>query len=69
VKRTQVITKIKQAAKRHGVRFEQVELKKHTGIIVDGHRSTISRQTEIPDGTARAFWKQFEEVLGEGWWR
>ena len=64
-----MIRKVKRAARMRGLSFEVVELTNHTGVVVDGHRSTIGRHREIPEGTARAFWKQFEDVLGEGWWR
>lgn len=69
MKRSQVIQKVKKAARAQGLRFEVVELTNHTGVVVAGHRSTLGRHREIPEGTARAFWKQFECVLGEGWWR
>ncbi len=69
VKRTAVIKKIKLEAKRQGKSFETVELTNHTGIIVDGERSTLGRRNEIDDLTARKFFDQFASVLGKGWWR
>lgn len=69
MKRGDVIKKIQREARRQGLPFEVVELSRHTGIVVDGFRSTLGRHNEVPDGTARAFWKQFEGVLGKGWWR
>lgn len=29
----------------------------------------IGRHSEIAEGTARAFFKQYEQELGKGWWR
>ena len=69
MKRGDVIERISREAKRQGLSFDTVEMTNHTGIIVDGLRSTLGRHNEIPDGTAHAFWKQFEPVLGKGWWR
>lgn len=69
MKRTQVIKTIRQAAKAKGLSFEEVELKRHTGIIVDGFRSTIGRHNEVDEITVVKFYKQFENVLGEGWWK
>jgi len=45
------------------------ELTNHTAFHVGGHRSTLKRHTEIDETTARAFWDQFADVLGRGWWR
>jgi len=69
MKRGDVIKKVQREAKRQGRSFEVVELTNHTGLVVDGFRSTLGRHGEIPEGTARAFFKQFEVVLGKGWWR
>jgi hypothetical protein len=69
VKRTAVIKTIKQAARAQGLDFQQVELSNHTGIIVGDFRSTIGRHREIDDITVGKFYKQFEGVLGEGWWK
>lgn len=64
-----MLKKIKAAAKAAGLECHEVELSRHTGIIVGVTRSTIGRHSEVPDGTARVFWKQFENELGEGWRR
>jgi hypothetical protein len=69
VKRREVIKRIADEAKTQGKEFFTVELTRHTGIVVDGFRSTLGRHAEIPEQTARSFFKQFEGVLGEGWWR
>jgi hypothetical protein len=69
VKRGVVLRKIKAEAKRQGKSFDTVELTNHTGVIVDGFRSTLGRHNEIDDVTARKFFDQFAEVFGKGWWR
>jgi len=69
VRRRQVLGKVKRAARSAGLQYSEVELKRHTGVVVGGLRVTISRTTEINEGTAEAFWKQFDAVLGKGWWR
>ena len=69
MKKQAVLKKIKTAAKAHGLEYREVELTNHTGIIVGETRSTIGRHSEVADGTARAFYKQFENELGKGWWR
>lgn len=69
MKRGDVIRKIQAEAKRQGLSFYTEELKKHTALTVGDFRSTIGRHNEVPEGTARAYWKQFEVVLGKGWWR
>jgi hypothetical protein len=69
MKKQAVLKKIKAAAKARGLDYREVELTNHTGIVVGGTRSTIGRHSEVADGTARAFFKQFENELGKGWWR
>lgn len=69
MKRAAVIKKIKAEAKRQGKTFATVELRNHTGIIVDGIRSTLGRHSEIDDVTARKLFDQFADALGKGWWR
>jgi hypothetical protein len=69
VKRGDVIRKLQAEAKRRGLPFEVVELTNHTGIVVDGKRSTLGRHGEVPDVTARKFFEQFSDKLGKGWWR
>jgi hypothetical protein len=58
VKRTEVIRRLRQAAGAKGVGFGVVELTNHTGIIVDGFRSTLGRHREVDEITARKFFKQ-----------
>lgn len=67
--RRQVLKKLQDQAKAQGLSFSVEELTRHTGVAVGGHRSTIGRHAEVPEGAAKAFWKQFEGELGKGWWR
>jgi len=69
VRRQAVLRRIKIAARKAELDYREVELTNHTGVVVGGTRSTIGRHSEIADGTARAFFKQFEQELGKGWWR
>jgi hypothetical protein len=69
VKRQAVLRRIRIAARKAGLDHREVELTNHTGVVVGGTRSTLGRHSEIADGTARAFFKQFEQELGKGWWR
>ena len=69
MKRRAVIKMIKTAARSQGLDFREVELTNHTGIVVGQTRSTLGRHSEIADGTAYAFFKQFESEFGKGWWR
>lgn len=69
MKRKAVIKTVRIAAHNANLTFELVELTRHTGVIVGGHRSTLGRHTEIDEITVKKFYKQFEDVLGEGWWK
>lgn len=69
MKRTEVLRRVRRAARDAGVSFEVVELTNHTGVVVGGLRSTLGRHTEIDDVTAHRFFDQFARVLGKGWWR
>jgi len=69
VKRNAVIKRIKTADRRAGVPIDTKELTNHTGLIVGTVHTTLSRHTEIAEGTAEALYKQLEPALGKGWWR
>ncbi|NUJ88242.1 ribonuclease PH [Plantibacter sp. MCCC 1A11337] len=69
MKRTAVLKKLRDAAKACGLSYDESELKNHTGITIDGKRSTLGRHSEIDDVTARKFFDQFADQLGKGWWR
>lgn len=69
MKRKAVLDKLKAEAAAQGKQFSIVELKKHSGVIVGNHRSTLGRHSEIDEVTVGKFYKQFSDELGEGWWR
>lgn len=64
-----MIGRLRKAARAAGLEFRVVELTNHTGIYVGDHRSTLGRHNEVSDITAQQFYKQYEDVLGKGWWR
>ncbi len=67
MKRSQVIKRLREAARAAGLDMEVVELTRHTGIIVGGHRSTLGRHSEVDEITVVKFFKQYEDVLGKEW--
>lgn len=69
MKRRDVLTKIRKAAKVAGVAYSEQELTRHTGITVGGISTTVPRHGEIIEYTAEAIFKQLEPALGKGWWR
>lgn len=69
MKRTEVIKKLRRQAKKAGLEYSEVELKNHTGIKIGNTKSTLGRHNEISDGTAKAFFDQFANEFGKGWWR
>lgn len=69
VKRSALLRKIRDAAKAAGVDYEEVEMTRHTGLIVGGVKTGVGRHNEIDEITAGKICKHFEQVLGEGWWR
>jgi len=69
VRRTVVLKRIAKAAKTANVEFFTQELTNHTGLTVGTVRTTISRHSEISEGTAEALYRQLQPALGKGWWR
>lgn len=49
MKRSALIKKIRQGAKRAGVDFEMYELTNHTGIRCGDVATTIGRHSEVPE--------------------
>lgn len=68
MKRSAVIKKIRQGAKRAGVDFEMHELTNHTGIPCGEVATTIGRHREIPEPMAMTIYKQLAPALGDRWW-
>lgn len=69
MKRAEVIRKIRKAAKAAGVECVEVEQTEHTGLIVGGIRTVVSRTTADFGWTAEEIFKQLEPALGKRWWR
>ncbi len=69
MKRGEIIRKIRKAAKAAGVECTLAELTGHTAVIVDGHRTVVSRNTADFGRMSEEIFKQLEPALGEGWWR
>ena len=69
MKRSEVLKRIRKAAKARGVEYAEQELTRHTGITVGGISTTVPRHSEIQDLMAQVIFKQLESVLGKGWWR
>jgi diaminopimelate epimerase len=69
VKRSQVILKLKTEARKQGLPFEIIELKRHTGIKIGNTTKTLGRHSEIPNKTVVKFYQQFSDELGSRWWR
>ena len=69
MKRTAVLKKLKRQAKARGLGYGTREGTRHTIVTVGSTSRTLGRHSEIAEGTAAAFFDQFAEELGKGWWR
>lgn len=69
MKRYAVIKKLRDEARRRGLEFEQIPLKRHDAFRVGETTKTLGRHREIDDLAARKFFDQFQVELGKGWWR
>lgn len=69
MKRTAVLKKLKRRARAQGLRFGTREGSRHTIVTVGATSRTLGRHSDIADGTAAAFFDQFADELGKGWWR
>ncbi|PLA27070.1 ribonuclease PH [Corynebacterium coyleae] len=69
MKRYAVIKKLRDEARRRGLEFEQIPLKRHDAFRVGETTKTLGRHREIDDLAARKFFDQFQAELGKGWWR
>lgn len=68
MKRTAVVRKIRQGAKRAGVEFEMYELTRHSGVRCGTVSTTVPRHNEIPEELATEIFKQLSPALGTRWW-
>lgn len=69
MKRSELETRIRRAAKQAGVPCEFYELTRHRGVRVGAVATTIPRHAEIPDRLAEVIFKQLQAELGDRWWR
>ncbi|MGH3898607.1 MAG: hypothetical protein ACRDTA_10205 [Pseudonocardiaceae bacterium] len=68
MKRTAVIRKMRQGAKRAGFEFAMYELTRHSGVRCGTVSTTVSRHNEIPEELATEIFKQLSPALGTRWW-
>ncbi|AYR01264.1 HicA-like toxin [Mycobacterium phage Oscar] len=69
-KRTEVIAKIRKAAKAAGVPFElHRQGGNHELYSLDGIMVPIGRHPSLDGYVALKIYKQCEPKLGKGWWR
>ncbi|QAX95635.1 HicA-like toxin [Mycobacterium phage Nibb] len=69
-KRTEVIAKIRKAAKAQGLAFVSVrEGGNHEVFDLDGIMVPIGRHPSLDGYLALKIYKQCEPKLGKGWWR
>lgn len=69
MKRHAVIKKLRAAARRRGLEFEEISLTRHDAYRVGSTTRTLGRHNEIDDLAVRKFFDQFQDELGKGWWR
>ena len=69
MKRRAVLIKIKQAAESQGLVYSVESLTRHDAVRVGQTCRTIGRHSQIDEITARKFFAQFENELGNRWWR
>lgn len=69
MKRTEMLKRIRRAAKDHGVQVREYELRNHSGLQCGETAVTVPRHSEIPDGMAETIFKQLEPALGRRWWK
>ncbi|QFG08482.1 hypothetical protein SEA_GUANICA15_98 [Mycobacterium phage Guanica15] len=68
--RTEVIAKIRKAARAKGLTFEfEREGGNHEIWNLDGIRVPISRHKYVHEHLALKIYKQCQPKLGTGWWR
>jgi hypothetical protein len=69
VKRSELIRKIRQEAKRQGVAWKAVEGTKHDTFWLGSVKIPIPRHTETGQRTTEDILHECEAELGKGWWR
>lgn len=70
MKRSDVLKKIKKAAKDAGIPWQLRDNgKRHDLYDLGGVMIPVARHNEIPEQMAEIIWKECESKLGKGWWR
>ena len=69
MRRTELIRKIRQEAKRQGVAWKQVEGARHDTFWLGKVKIPIPRHAEIGQRTTEDILHECEAELGKGWWR
>jgi hypothetical protein len=69
VKRSELVRKIRQEARRQGVAWKAVEGGKHDTFWLGAIKIPIPRPAEIGKRTSEDILHECEAELGKGWWR
>lgn len=69
MKRSELVRKIRQEARRQSVAFKQVEGARHDMIWLGSTKIPIPRHLEIGQRTTEDILHECEAELGKGWWR
>lgn len=69
MKRTEMLKRIRKAAKARGLKVSEYPMTNHDGLTCGEVRTTVPRHTEIPDQMAETIFKQLEPALGQRWWK
>jgi hypothetical protein len=69
VRRSQLIRKIRQEARRQGVSVKEVEGARHDILWLGSVKIPIPRHAEIGQRTTEDILHECESELGKGWWR
>ena len=69
MRQPEILRRVARAAKDANVSYTVVERTNHTGLIVGGVRTVVSRGTGLSEQYAEMVYRQLEGVLGRGWWR
>ena len=69
MRRSELIRKIRQEARRQGVAWKQVEGAKHDTFWLGSVKIPIPRHAEIGQRTSEDILHKCEAELGKGWWR
>lgn len=69
MKRSELIKKIRQEARRQGIAVQAVEGARHDMLWLGSLKIPIPRHSEIGQRTTEDILHECEAELGKGWWR